>query len=108
MDVYLDEHRNAVQPDLIIVLSNHLDILDREGAIHGVPDILIEVLSSNKKDHLIRKKDLYEQFGVKEYFIIEPESGLTLHHFLEDGKYVLVKEALHKLESRLLQHTFEW
>ncbi len=108
MDVYLDERSNAVQPDLIIVLSENAGIVDEEGAIHGVPDILIEVLSTNKQADLIRKKDLYEQFGVKEYYIIEPESGLTFHHYLEDGKYVLAKEDFRKLESRLLQHTFEW
>lgn len=108
-DVFLDDHSTSVQPDIIILLPDNPVAIKARGHLHGVPDIVVEILSQGNKDYdLIRKKDLYERFGVKEYFIIEPESGLTLHHYLEDGKYVLAKEDFRKLESRLLQHTFEW
>src|SRR5688572_1741614 len=37
LDVFLDEHSNAIQPDLVFVHNNNLSIL-KQDAIHGVPD----------------------------------------------------------------------
>ncbi len=39
-DVYLDEHANAVQPDIIFVSKKNEGIV--KDHIHGVPDLLIE------------------------------------------------------------------
>src|SRR5690349_2975770 len=50
-DVYLDEEENAVQPDLIFISSKNLSIVDDDGVIHGVPDLLIEVLSPGNPEH---------------------------------------------------------
>lgn len=106
-DVYLDENKNAVEPDIIIVLKENENIIKKH--IHGVPDILIEVLSEGNKDHdLIRKKDLYEKFGVKEYYVIEPDSKLVFHFQLANNKYKLIKEQIAKLTSPLLNKTFEF
>jgi Uma2 family endonuclease len=103
-DVYLDEIANAVQPDLIVVLKDNLKIIDRCGHIHGVPDLLIEILSkSNKKHHLIRKKKLYERFGVTEYWIIDPETKQTIGFELKDGHYTSVGGGTGLIKSNLLQ-----
>jgi Uma2 family endonuclease len=56
-DVYLDEIANAVQPDLIVVLNDNLKIIDRRGHIHGVPDLLIEILSKSNKKSRSRQKE---------------------------------------------------
>jgi Uma2 family endonuclease len=62
-DVFLDEEENAVQPDLIFVSSSKAHITDDEGVIHGVPDMLIEILSPGNPQHdTITKKELYERF----------------------------------------------
>lgn len=72
-DVYLDEESNAVQPDIVVVRNKSMHILDEKGHIHGVPDLLVEILSPGNTDHdIVRKKDLYERFGVKEYWVVEP------------------------------------
>src|SRR5574337_107390 len=57
-DVFLDETENAVQPDLIFIASANLHIVDDDGVIHGVPDLLIEVLSPGNSDHdtIIKKE----------------------------------------------------
>lgn len=106
-DVYLDEIRNAVQPDIIIVLKENESII--KDHIHGVPDILIEILSEGNKNHdLIRKKELYEKFGVKEYYIIDPETNLVSHFYLENGNYIRSSVQTGKLTSKLLSKTFKF
>ena len=106
-DVYLDEDCNAVEPDIIVVLKENESII--KDHIHGVPDILIEVLSEGNKNHdLIRKKELYEKFAVKEYFIIEPETKLVRSFKLQSGKYISEVEQTAKLTSTLLGNSFEF
>ena len=102
-DVYLDEHSNAVQPDLIVVLADRKEIVDPNGHIHGVPDLLVEILSPGNKEHdLIKKKDLYERFGVKEYWIVDPETKLALVYQLQNSKYIKIGESIGTIESPLL------
>jgi Uma2 family endonuclease len=103
-DVYLDEHSNAVQPDIVVVLDRNKNIIDPEGHIHGVPDLLIEILSpGNKEFDLIKKKDLYERFGVNEYWIVDPDSKLALCYQLKSGKYEKVGEEIALIKSPLLK-----
>lgn len=108
-DVYLDETSNAVQPDIIVVLNEQMDIINKKGHIHGVPALLIEILSEGNKNHdLIRKKDLYERFGVKEYHVVDPDTRLVLTFELDKGKYLKTKETIRKLSSTLLQQDFDF
>lgn len=103
LDVYLDESSNAVQPDIIVLLNQSRSILNEEGHIHGVPDLLIEILSPGNKDHdLIKKKDLYERFGVKEYWIVDPETKLSLGYALEGKRYRQIGEEMGLLKITLL------
>ena len=72
-DVYLDEISNAVQPDIVVILNENPGKLKRH--FHGVPDLLVEILSPGNRDHdTVVKKNLYEKFGVREYWIVDPES----------------------------------
>ncbi len=106
-DVYLDEDYNAVQPDIIVVLKENEGIIKEH--IYGVPDILIEVLSEGNRDlDLVTKKKLYQKFGVKEYYIIEPETKLVLHFQLAGNNYDLINKQTGKLTSVLLGKTFEF
>lgn len=68
LDVYLDEENRYI-PDVMIVCNP--DIIKDDG-IHGAPDLIVEVLSPStaKYDRGI-KKDIYEQAGVKEYWIVD-------------------------------------
>ena len=71
IDVYFNED-NAYQPDVVFVSTERLNIIS-ETNIQGAPDLVVEVLSSNAKGDLVDKKDVYEAFDVKEYWIIDPE-----------------------------------
>jgi Uma2 family endonuclease len=47
----------------------------QENGVHGAPDAVIEILSPGSVYHdLIKKRKLYEKHGVKEYWMIDPES----------------------------------
>ena len=71
VDIYLG-NKNAVQPDIIFIATDNLNII-KDGKVKGVPDLIVEVLSGNKKHDLQTKKTLYEEFGVKEFFIVNKD-----------------------------------
>lgn len=80
-DVY-----TVLQPDICVICAETK--LDDKGCI-GAPDIVVEILSpgNNKKD-LLNKYNIYEEFGVKEYWVISPTEKTFLKYTLnESGKY---------------------
>lgn len=59
----------------------------------GVPQLVVEVLSpSNSEDDTIKKKDIYEKYGVPEYWIASPMSKKVYVYNLEDSRYKLAGE----------------
>lgn len=80
----------VVQPDLCIICDNSK--IDELGC-NGAPDLIVEILSKgNSKKEMRVKYDLYEESGVREYWIADPERQ-TVHVFVlnEDEKYQLLK-----------------
>jgi Uma2 family endonuclease len=76
----------VVQPDICVICD--LDKLDDAGCI-GAPDLVIEILSKgNNKKELKNKYEVYEESGVKEYWIIHPEEQTLIINKLVDGKYI--------------------
>lgn len=76
----------VVQPDICIVCD--LEKLDDAGCL-GAPDLIIEILSpGNTRKEMKEKKEVYEENGVTEYWIIHPTDEYILQYYLEDGKYV--------------------
>lgn len=108
IDVFLGDDQNAVQPDLVFISSTNSHIV-KETAIEGVPDLLVEILSPGNDQHdLVKKKDLYQAFGVREYWIVDPDTKKTLVYELRGKVYRLVSEQSGKIVSPLFQHTFEF
>jgi len=108
-DVFLDEEENAVQPDLIFVSTSKLSIVDDDGVIHGVPDMLIELLSPGNPEHdTVTKKELYEKFGVKEYWIVDPATKQTIGYTLREGVYQKLESEKGKIDSILLDRSFSF
>lgn len=76
-DVYLDEH-DVFQPDILFVSNERSSILTDAGA-EGAPDFVVEILSP-KTARLDRdnKRKMYVRHGVRELWIIEPETRRIL------------------------------
>lgn len=106
-DVYLDEE-NVVQPDICIIAQKNIGILTEEGA-KGPPDIVIELLSpSNAYYDLLAKYQLYEKFGVQEYFIVDPEDNLVIAYTLTEGRYKENYREHNKIASAILGTEISW
>ena len=75
----------VVQPDICVICDESK--LDDKGCL-GAPDWIIEILSPGtaKKDLKI-KFDLYEENGVREYWIVHPNDQYIQAYSLENGKY---------------------
>ena len=59
----------------------------------GVPQLVVEVLSpGNAEDDTIKKKEVYEKFGVLEYWIASPMSRKIYVYSLENDRYKLKGE----------------
>ncbi|KEO72774.1 Uma2 family endonuclease [Anditalea andensis] len=76
----------VVQPDICVVCDS--GNLDEAGCI-GAPDLVMEILSpGNNKKELQNKYEVYEESGVKEYWIIHPEEQTLMIYTLKDGKFI--------------------
>ena len=64
----------------------------KDRGIFGVPDLVIEVLSSDKNYDLVTKKAVYEKCGVKEYWVVDPITKWCEGFVLTDGSFVSVGE----------------
>lgn len=65
--------------------------LDERGCM-GAPDLFVEILSpGNTKKEMGLKFDLYEENGVKEYWIVDPAERTVLVYILEKGRFVGLK-----------------
>lgn len=80
--------RRAFQPDVLFVARQRLDIIQKR--VMGPADLVAEVLSpeSRRRDR-IDKRDLYEQHGIKEYWILDPEAETVEVFRLKRGEYEL-------------------
>ena len=89
VDVHLPDG-NIFKPDLSVITSANASIIEWNRAIFGVPDMVVEILSkSTMKNDLTVKKNIYEQNGVKEYWIVNPFMEIVDVYLLRDGKYYL-------------------
>jgi len=75
----------VVQPDLLVVCDRSK--LDGRGCV-GAPDMAVEILSpSNTKHDVFVKFRLYQKYGVREYWVVDPGGRTVSVHTLENGRY---------------------
>ena len=77
----------VVQPDITIICDKSK--IDDMGC-KGVPDMVVEVLSpSSARYDKVLKFDVYLKAGVREYWIVDPDSETISVHILQDGEYAV-------------------
>ena len=106
IDVVLDPH-NVLQPDIVFISSSRKDII-KEKAIHGAPDLVVEVVSpSTLSRDTVRKKKIYEKFGVQEFWLVYPDMKCVEVFLLGEEGYDLLDEGClegkKKVRSKVLK-----
>lgn len=91
-DVRLKKEKNdklvttVVQPDICVVCDTNK--IDEKGC-NGAPDLVIEILSpGNSNKEMKNKFELYQEAGVLEYLIVDPEREIILQYILKDGSFI--------------------
>ncbi len=81
--------QNWVEPDVLVVCDRN-KLTDR--GCEGAPDFIAEVVSpSSRKHDYALKMCLYEEAGVREYWIVDPEAGrTTVYRYETTGPMPLV------------------
>ena len=84
--LFIDK-KNRVSPDIMVICD--IARLTEKG-YEGVPELVVEVLSrSTEKMDTTKKLQIYEQLGIKEYWIVDPVSRTIKQFILKDNKYEL-------------------
>ena len=87
IDVYLSD-TNLVQPDILFISAARAHIIT-ETNIQGAPDLVIEIASPRTQDDdRTVKRELYERFGVLEYWMAYPFTQTVDALRLENGRFV--------------------
>lgn len=91
-------------PDVMIICDRKYL---KGGSYSGVPKFVAETLSpSTAKRDRTEKKDIYEQTGVEEYWIVSPNGNLEIY-YLEDGKYVLTQSYMLQDDKEIDEYNAE-
>ena len=87
IDVMLDRTRPLVlQPDLVYISRESAGIISDK--IYGAPDLTVEILSgSGALFDRTEKAALYAQYGVREYWLVDPDGEAVEVRRLEPGGY---------------------
>ncbi|HOL23067.1 MAG TPA: Uma2 family endonuclease [bacterium] len=89
LDVWLTNKEKTtkvkVQPDLIVICDK-TGLM--ENAYEGIPALVIEIISTSNQTHdRVRKYSTYMEFGIKEYWIINPKLKTVEVYVLEEDEY---------------------
>ena len=99
-DVILSDE-DIVEPDLLFVSAARGAIITEKN-IQGAPDLVVEILSdgTRKTDEIVKRK-LYERYGVREYWIVDPELETVKIYRLTDQGYVRAAELARETNEAL-------
>ena len=78
---------DVVQPDLLFISSERVEIITPAN-IQGAPDLIVEIRSDStaERDESF-KRQLYANFGVKEYWLVDPEAATISILLLGESGY---------------------
>ena len=84
---------DVVEPDLLFVSNERLEIL-AVTRVTGAPDLVVEILSpSTRRTDEVRKRQLYDRFGVREYWLVDPDvDEVQVYRRAPDGGFPRVAQ----------------
>ncbi|HKI05038.1 MAG TPA: Uma2 family endonuclease [Thermoanaerobaculia bacterium] len=106
VDVLFSEH-DVVQPDLVFLSKDRMELAADGANVKGAPDLVVEVLSPRtRRTDAITKRHLYEKYGVPEYWMVDPELEKIEVYRLAAGRYRREVELLAEREDVLTSPLF--
>lgn len=85
-DLYLADD-TVLEPDVLFIRPNNINRVE-ERFVRGIADIVVEVSSpSTRRLELVRKRDVYQRFGVPEYWFVDLDADRVETYRLERGRY---------------------
>lgn len=82
-DVKLNDN-TVVIPDILVVCdSSKLD----DKRCNGAPDFIVEVTSGNRSNDFTKKLSLYQEYGVREYWIVDPAYERVVVYFFDESYF---------------------
>jgi Uma2 family endonuclease len=100
-DVHFD-NENIFQPDIVFVSKQNTHLIKERG-LYGAPDLIIEILSSSNKGYDKEdKKHVYEKYGVKEYWIVDPNDKTVTGYVLVNDEFAEIASPAGMIECKLL------
>lgn len=85
INVYYSE-KDYFIPGLVFINKNNMDII-KEKNIKGYPDLIVEVVSTNRKRNFITEKELYQRMQVREYWLIDKENAEIIIYALVNNSF---------------------
>ena len=76
----------APTPDIIYLRSENLRLINN-GYVEGVPDLVVEILSSDRNRDLVMKRELYAEAGIPEYWTLDPVNDVLTVLELANHEY---------------------
>ncbi len=91
VDVVFSEY-DVIEPDIVFVSRTHQQIVTKAN-LRGAPDLVVEILSPSTKEIDRKTKfKLYEKYGVREYWIIDPDAETIEIYALRAAGYALLQK----------------
>lgn len=93
IDIVFSEF-DCAQPDIVFFEQKRKHLIDLHKAIRVVPDLAVEVLSPGTAQIDRGKKlRMFAKFGVREYWLVDPDAKTVEVYRLTETKYVLAQRA---------------
>ena len=103
-DVILSEEV-VVQPDIVFISNEGMRNI-KEGRLFGKPQLVVEIVSKGTFHRdTVKKKEIYQKFGIGEYWLVFPSEQVVQVWTLSKDKYTLYSfaELEGKVSSKLLK-----
>lgn len=90
IDIYFDP-ANTLRPDVSGWRRDRVPERPRGMPVMVRPDWVCEILSTNRRNDLVKKKRVYHRSGVPHYWIIDPtEEFMTVYRWTPDGYFEIL------------------